>query len=151
MGPGTGDKSPPHWSFQPTAYRPHVPQIPKNVTQHKIMKLFKTMWDFFVLCFNSYYLFIYGYFSSMFVHAPLAWLVPKRPEEGVTGETDGCQLSCGYWELDLVPLEEELGLLTTELSLPSLRYLFCNSIAQFSRANFVVDQVISQDQKAEHT
>lgn len=41
----------------------------------------------------------------------------QRPEEGVTGETDGCELLYGYWELDLVPLKEELGLLTTELSL----------------------------------
>jgi hypothetical protein len=45
---------------------------------------------------------------------------PQRPEEGVRspgiGVTDGCEPPCGYWELNLGPLEQSV-LLTTEPSL----------------------------------
>lgn len=60
----------------------------------------------------------------MFVHAPLAWLVPTEARRGRHRmPSDGYELSCGYWELDLIPPEEELGLLITKLSLhPSAIY-----------------------------
>ena len=45
----------------------------------------------------------------MYVYYVHAWC-PQRPEEGTrapgTGVKDGCVLPCGYWELDLHPLEE---------------------------------------------
>ena len=34
-----------------------------------------------------------------------------------TGATDNCELPCGYWELNLGPLEEQPVLLTAKLSL----------------------------------
>jgi hypothetical protein len=47
-----------------------------------------------------------------------------RPEEGIrslgTGVTDGCELSCEFWESNLGPLEEQPVLLTLE---PSLQHL----------------------------
>jgi hypothetical protein len=40
---------------------------------------------------------------------------------------DGCEPSCGYWELNSAPLEEQSVLLTTELSLqPSCEFLIEN-------------------------
>ena len=48
-----------------------------------------------------------------------------RPEEGIKSifncrgivATDGCELPCGCWQLDLGPLQEQPVLLTTESSL----------------------------------
>ena len=37
-----------------------------------------------------------------------------------TGVTDSCELPCGYWELNLGPLEEQLEFLTAEPSLQPL-------------------------------
>lgn len=45
-------------------------------------------------------------------------------EEGTgssrTGVTDGCELSCGFWELIPGPLQEQESFATTELSLVPL-------------------------------
>jgi hypothetical protein len=58
--------------------------------------------------------------ACMFVCHICAWCL-KRLEEGIkspgTGVTDDCEPSCGYWESNLGPLEEQLVPLTTELSL----------------------------------
>lgn len=58
-------------------------------------------------------------------------LQKRKPEEDVRfssiGFKDGCELLCGCWEMSLQgPLEEQLGLLTTESFLQSLadRFLF---------------------------
>ena len=44
----------------------------------------------------------------------------RRPEEGVrssrAGVTDSCELPSGCWELNLGPLEDQPGFLTTEPS-----------------------------------
>lgn len=52
-------------------------------------------------------------------------LVPKSTEEGIgspgTRVKDGCEQSCDYWELYPGPLEETPVLLTSGLSLQSLR------------------------------
>jgi hypothetical protein len=48
-------------------------------------------------------------------------VLPACVCEGVkcpgTGATDSCELPCGYWELNLDPLEEHPVLLTTKPSL----------------------------------
>jgi hypothetical protein len=41
----------------------------------------------------------------------------KRVRSLETGVTDGCQVPCGCWELNLRPLEEQTVLLTGEPSL----------------------------------
>lgn len=45
----------------------------------------------------------------------------QRPEKGIkslgTRVADGCKLSCGCWEIDPSPLEEQEVLLTTETPL----------------------------------
>jgi hypothetical protein len=41
------------------------------------------------------------------------------------GVTDSCELSIGWWELNLGPLEEQPVLLTTEPSLQPLTYFCC--------------------------
>lgn len=53
------------------------------------------------------YLYIYEWFACMCV-----WC-QKMSEEGC-GPLDGFELSCGCWELDLHPLQEQLVLLTFE-------------------------------------
>ena len=58
-----------------------------------------------------------------------------------TGVTNSCELSCGCWELNLGPLEEQSVLLTAESSLQlllchfsfyffSFCYLFCPSVVR---------------------
>ena len=37
--------------------------------------------------------------------------------------TDSCELSCGFWDLNLGPLEEQPVLLTTEPSLQPRQYI----------------------------
>lgn len=44
------------------------------------------------------------------------WFVMSVGAPG-TEITDYCELPCGYWELDVGPLEEQLPLLTSEPSL----------------------------------
>jgi hypothetical protein len=53
-----------------------------------------------------------------------------RPQEGIrslgTGVIDGCELSCGCWELNPGPLKEQSVFLTAELSLQSsLIAIYC--------------------------
>ena len=59
----------------------------------------------------------------------------RRPEEDVkfpaTGVTDDSELSCGYWELNPGPLEEQFLLLTTE---PLLQACFFASETGFHSA-----------------
>ena len=50
--------------------------------------------------------------SEHYVHAVPTVRRIRFPEAGVTG---GCELSCGYWELNQGSLEEQPVLLTTEL------------------------------------
>ena len=49
-----------------------------------------------------------------------------------TGVTDSCELSCGCWELNPGPLEEQLVLLTAERTLQALKndILRCLSLVQ---------------------
>jgi hypothetical protein len=44
-------------------------------------------------------------------------LSSDTPEEGIDSITDGCEPSCGCWELNSGPLEEQSVLLTAEPSL----------------------------------
>lgn len=57
------------------------------------------------------------YLLNMFVN--FVWCM-WRPEEGIislmTGKREGCELSCQYWESNQDPLEQQLLLLTIELS-----------------------------------
>lgn len=60
----------------------------------------------------------------MYVYAPLPPPCASRSSQ-MSSEapdllklTDGCKLPCGYWELDLGPLQEQEVLLAAE---PSLR------------------------------
>lgn len=59
------------------------------------------------------------------LHVPHVCLVSKRTEEGSgspgTRIKDGCEQSCDCWELNAGPLEENPVLLTSGLSLQSLR------------------------------
>lgn len=60
-----------------------------------------------------------GIFACVYVGAPHAFLVPREARRGCQIEprvTDGCELPCGYWELNLGALEKQLVLLTAELS-----------------------------------
>jgi hypothetical protein len=61
--------------------------------------------------------------TSVYLHACICALCVqglKRSAEGVrsfgTRVTDGCELLCGCWELNLDLLQEQLVLLTAELS-----------------------------------
>ena len=64
----------------------------------------------------------------VYLCAPHVHRSPWRPEEGTpsfgTGITNGCELPCGCWELNLVPLKEQPVLLTTEPLLLLLRLCF---------------------------
>jgi hypothetical protein len=56
-----------------------------------------------------------------------------QPEEGGswiswTGVEDGCELSCGCWELNQGPLQEQQMLLTTELFFISKVYFKINQL-----------------------
>ena len=55
----------------------------------------------------------------LYVCAPLAFLVLKRPGEDPgadgTGVTGGCKLSCRWWESNLGPLEEPPSCLSSPL------------------------------------
>ena len=58
-----------------------------------------------------------------------------------TGVTDTCELSCGCWELNLGPLEEQSEeLLTTESSLQSPTYAFCRDIVHPIIASIMLPQ-----------
>ena len=59
--------------------------------------------------------------ACMYVCAPCACLVPVDSEKDIrspgTEVTDGCEPSCGCWELNPSPLQEHPVLLTTEKNL----------------------------------
>lgn len=58
--------------------------------------------------------------ACLYVYHMFAWC-ERRSEEGITcpgnGVTDGCEMNCWCWELNLDPLQEQLVLLTTKQSL----------------------------------
>ena len=67
----------------------------------------------FLFCFKDLFLFyVYRCFTHKSVHCCVQDL--RRPEEAVrssgTGVTDSCGLSCGCWESNPGPLEEQLVL-----------------------------------------
>lgn len=57
------------------------------------------------------------------VHIVCTWCL-RMPEEGVTllktGITDVCEQPCGCWKSNSSPLEEQLVLLTAEISLQDI-------------------------------
>ena len=66
-------------------------------------------------------------FVYTYARVPCVWC-KQRPEEGVgypeTGVTEGWEPSCGCWELNLGPLQEQPELLTAEPSLWFYSYIF---------------------------
>jgi len=70
---------------------------------------------FFSYVYECFYLYV-----CMHVHPVCAWCL-RRSEEGIrspgTGDKEGCEPPCGFWELNLGPLQEQQVLLTTEPSL----------------------------------
>lgn len=70
--------------------------------------------------------------ACMFVPCVCTWCL-WRPEEGIgfprTGFAGSCEASCGFWEFNLGPLEEQLVILITKhcfMPLPILvLFLFC--------------------------
>lgn len=54
-------------------------------------------------------------------------LLSQRPEESIgflqTEVTSGCESMCGYWKLDSSHLEEQLVLLTSEMSLQPFKWI----------------------------
>jgi hypothetical protein len=66
--------------------------------------------------FKKIYLLYFMYVSIL----SLSW---DTPEEKVSDPmTDGCELSCGCWELNSGPLEEQSVLLITEPSVQPLNF-----------------------------
>lgn len=64
---------------------------------------------------------MYGYLSACVSEYHMhAWCL-RKPEKGVrfpeAEVTEGYEMQCGYWDLNLRPLEEQRELLTAELSL----------------------------------
>jgi hypothetical protein len=66
-----------------------------------LFHLLKTLFLFYFMCVSIL-------LACMYMYHMFAWY-PCRPEEGVgcpgTEVTDGCELPCGYLELNSVPLE----------------------------------------------
>ena len=60
----------------------------------------------------------------MYVQHMCAWY-PIGPTKGtrLPGVTDGCEPSCGQWELNMGPLQEQPVLFTTVLSPALFRHL----------------------------
>jgi hypothetical protein len=52
--------------------------------------------------------------AYLFMYVSTLSLSSDTPEEGTDPITDGCEPSCGCWELNSGPLEEQSVLLTTE-------------------------------------
>jgi hypothetical protein len=44
--------------------------------------------------------FIFYFFEIYFVHMSTLLLSSETPEEGTISITDGCEPTCGYWELN---------------------------------------------------
>lgn len=67
---------------------------------------------------------VYGCFVYMYACAPCECLVSEEAREGVrcpkTRVTDGCELLCGCWKLNLGPLEKQ----PTQSHLSSLERMF---------------------------
>lgn len=67
-----------------------------------------------------YFYLMYEHFAHMYVHMSCTCLVPIGTEENVrpttTRITDGYELPCRYWKLNLAPLREQSALLVTEPS-----------------------------------
>jgi hypothetical protein len=76
-------------------------------------------------CFPSFY-FIYMAVLPVCVSAPCTCLVSMEASRVVgstgTGVTDGCELPCGCWELNLGPLQEQPGYLAAN---PPPQYQVC--------------------------
>ena len=80
---------------------------------------------FFVFYFILFY--VYGCFACMHVCVPCAFSAHrsgKRASDTLGMKSDNCELSCGYWELNLGPLNNQPVLLVTEPSLQSCPALF---------------------------
>jgi hypothetical protein len=61
--------------------------------------------------------FFFKSYLCMWVHCRCPQTYQKRASDIII---DGCELPCGFWELNSGPLEEQMVLLTTEPSLQSL-------------------------------
>ena len=58
-----------------------------------------------IQCLNFLDLFeVYEHFAFTYACIPCVCLVTKEVKSPGTGVTDGCELTCGCWKLDLEPL-----------------------------------------------
>ena len=62
--------------------------------------------------------YVYGYFTCMYIYTTYMQCLVRDPKEdvGSPGTGVGCRISCGCWELNPAPLEEQPVLLTTKVS-----------------------------------
>lgn len=58
--------------------------------------------------------YVWGYHACIYVYTIHVGPSGAKREQWIWNVTDGCELLCGYWGLNLCPLEEQLVLFTTE-------------------------------------
>ena len=71
-------------------------------TRHDLELKSHMLFFFLSIFFSNICYYVYECFARMYVYA---CLVPL--EVPVTGVPDDCKLPCGFWELNLGPLEEQ--------------------------------------------
>ena len=84
---------------------------------------------------NSILFYVYGCFACMHVCVPCAFSAHrsgKRASDTLGMKSEDCELSCGYWELNLGPLKNQPVLLvTSHLSSPACPLLTSQCIVNF--------------------